>query len=221
VISLDGVRNTDGLLFVSVQCNDDKTACVAPVSNGTDWKIAIRDNAQVFGFEDDHFGYLYLPYRSQEFILGSVDADGAVLRSNAEFTVTQEAQGTYRLSIAGASVASGMLLLNGYGVDGNGDPEHVRMGYEADGDDFIVTCYGLGVSPALSSSAFVFAYIPFDGEWTFENTFGSTNLADFGRFSKAWKTTSADAAYNADWDYDGNNAVDVSDLMQFAAYWLQ
>lgn len=220
LLSLNEIETDDGVLFVTAQCNDDKTACAAP-ANGTQWKVVLRDNTATFGYEDDEFGYLYLPYSNNDVLLGHVNSAGEIVSSNGYFTVTRISTGMYRVSISGGSVDEGMLLLNGYDVNDSDEPMHTRMSYEADGDDFIITCYELGTSPSLADSAFVFGYVPFSSTWTFNNTSKSTDMVSFAAFAKTWQTTYSDSNYDAQWDYDNSGSIDTNDFVKFASNWLQ
>ncbi|MGE4285084.1 MAG: metallophosphoesterase [Phycisphaerae bacterium] len=222
-IKLAGVTPEQGALFVTIQCNDDKTACISRNADNTGWRLVTRDNAQVFGFEDDEFGYLYLPYGSKEFIVAQVNAAGTTEKANGEFTVSKTSTGSYRVTIPGATPATGMLLLNSCDTNSFDEPKHVRMSYEADGDSFVVSAYELGADVQnLSDTAFELAFIPFDRTWTFENTFAAAlTFADFGSFAASWNSVAGDDKFNADWDLNGDNAINTFDLIEFASSWLK
>ena len=221
-VSLEDVTTEDGILFASAQCNNDRTVNVVPVDNK--WVVEITESeasadSKIHSFAND-FGYLYIPYSSSEFILGRVSADGDVVDSNGSFTVAKESTGIYRISVQGCSPADGMLVLNSYGSNADG-PERVLIGYEDDGDDFIV--YTLNILADLEDapivtdvdSDFVFGYVPFDEDANFSTC--RTTLADFSEFASEWLSEVDSSVY----DYDSSNQIDYVDLVHFVECWLK
>jgi len=211
-VSIPGENSlTDGVLMANVFENGDNYALVSPNSDGSGWDLESHDNST--SFEGDPISYVYLPYDSQNLIAGRVDENGSLLSSTnpAEFTLTREGNGTYRLSIPGKSPQTGMLMLNGTGVSGSVDNTVV---YEPDGVTFKIL--GLDMITTAESNAgelvdledteFSFAYIDFNSPPVapgagLEGDFDADNDVDGNDFL-VWQRglgTTHDADDLADW----------------------
>jgi hypothetical protein len=220
-ISLAGVSAKDGVLFVTAQnAAKNTTASAAPSADGTGWDVVTRTNQGAFGYTAERFGYLYLPYNSDQVMIGHVGSNGVVKKSNGRATVTRQDKGVYRVRIPGGSPEQGVLMLNSYGQTA-GAPGHFAMSYAGDRGEFVVTCMELSATQAVNDTDFIFAYIPFDAAWTFHYVQPSTDMNDFASFARTWQRSAQTAGFNNRWDSDGNGLVDIADLMVFVDHWLQ
>jgi hypothetical protein len=220
-VSLAGTSARDGVLFVTAQnAAKNTTASAAPSADGSGWDVVTRTNQGAFGYTAERFGYLYLPYNSEKVMIGHVGGNGMVKKTNGNATVIRQDKGVYRVRIPGGSPEQGVLMLNGYGQTA-GAPGHFAMSYTGDNGEFVVTCMELSATQAVNDTDFVFAYVPFDTNWTFTYIQPSTDMSDFAAFARTWQRNAQSAGFNSRWDYDHNSVVDLTDLMVFVERWLQ
>jgi hypothetical protein len=221
-ISLGSVNPRDGLLFVVAQNSENNTvASAAPSADGVGWDVVTRTNAQAFGYTAERFGYLYLPYHSDKVLIGHLGADGSVLKSNSTVAASRENAGIYRLSIPNAGPDKGMLVLNSCGRSMN-DPACFAVSYAADNGDFVITCTNLSGTPQTADTEVAFAYVPFEEDWAFPFvTDESFDFEEWTAFSKAWLTSTGQAAFDARWDFNDNGSIGLEDLLVFTSHWLR
>jgi hypothetical protein len=220
-VSLSGVSAADGVLFVTAQnIAKNTTASAAPTADNTGWEVVTRTNMGAFGYIAERFGYLYLPYSSDKVMIGHVGSGGVMHKTNGRATVSRLGKGIYQLTIPGGSPEQGVLMLNAYDRT-LGVPGHYAMSYTGDNGDFIVSCMELSATQTMNDTDFIFAYVPFNSDWTFSYIQPSTKMNDFAAFSRVWQTEAQSVSFDSRWDYDNSGVVDTADLMEFLESWLQ
>ncbi len=160
---------TDGFLFAICHNNDDNAYSVLPVAGTNTWIYRQTDN-DADTFENDKFAFVYVPADTPELVAGRFDATGSQLQkveTGAGYSLTQEAAGTYRLSITGFTPTDGSLLVLGSGADASsGNPDNIITSYIADGNDFLIFTRQT-VDFALVDAEFQFVFTPFANPLSF------------------------------------------------------
>jgi hypothetical protein len=167
-LKIPGVHSwDDGMLFTIGGSNSDRVVGAYPFDDGSGWAINIMSNASDYGASvKDDFSFLYMPYTASGLIGGLIERDGNVLRSIGDFTVTYEGDAIYRLSIAGKTPETGMLLLT------NADPvtwampygpqDNILWYYDDGSGDFIIRACDVPECTWFQETRFAFAYIDFE-----------------------------------------------------------
>ncbi len=152
-ITVPGVEDSynDGVLFAIAGGDTDNVTAATPLG-GDLWEVANRDNADdLEQGEDGRFSFLYIPWSTPGLIAGQVLGTGS--RGFGDFSVTPEAAGEWRLSVADQTPETGMLILTV--ADDN------FLSYQADADDFMIHSHDLPAA-TLEDSDFGFVFVPFD-----------------------------------------------------------
>lgn len=147
---------TDGVLLVNHAKNEGNFALSVANPDGT-WELYVKDNfgttANAFALEQDPVAFVFIPKTNTTVVSGKfgLDATGtnAVVLihsgTNDSFAITNLAEGRYRLTIPGASPASGVLITSCEGGFTNNFDNVIS--YEADGDGWIIESRDTGVYP--------------------------------------------------------------------------
>lgn len=154
---------TDGMLFVLGNNNENRVASSAILPEGRGWSVALRENRHdARDAAEGSVSLLYIPYNADNLIGGRVAPDGALRHMAGQPEVRREAAGVYRIRIPGQSPSTGMLILTvaGEGVAENLPDDNI-LSYAADGEHFVVHSRDLP-GLALEDTGFVFAFIAFD-----------------------------------------------------------
>lgn len=164
-LTVPGVdTRSEGLVFANGGANLNNFASAGATADGSRFNIQLRDNASS-NVENGAIGLLYLPYDSENVVMGRVSGTGGVYNQSGNFSVSREGVGTFRLSIAGQDPTTGMLLLTS---DATSDAVDNIISYEADGTDFVIQSRDINSGqPATlqdvgNAPAFGFAFVPFD-----------------------------------------------------------
>jgi len=169
---------TDGLLFTVGASNEDNVTAAVPNPDGG-WRVSVRDNgtspfSNADGFENDDFGFVYVPKNARNLVGGRVegfDAAGEAILDIAagDFELTRNGVGQYSLQIDGVLDAAeeGMLLLTASEPsllsDGELAPLNTYLSYEPDGSEFLIENFQLGPGgPTPIDGGFSFAFLDFD-----------------------------------------------------------
>lgn len=192
-VIIPGVEDTrrQGILFTVHAKNEGNMALVTPAADGSSYVVTTKGNATngsdaaTPGNNDevDPFSFVYLPIGTPGITMASIHGGSgpnvqpdALIKSGSNFTIAWESTGTYRLSIAGQTPNSGVLLVNGFGAtDGTTNiPVDNLVTYQADGNDWLITSRDLpgngtqsgirGLQDALQNQRigyFSFAFLPF------------------------------------------------------------
>ena len=170
-VTVDGINSQeDGILFAVGAANGYNFVSTAPVSSGAGWYVTVRDNtATTFSaLEDNRWSFVYLDYDAPGMIGGRVSADGTVVNSAGDFSMTRISTGVYRLTVDGYTPDDGSLMLSiaELETDGVTRPDDNIITYEDDGNGgFLVNVRDRnGTATVLEDGAFVFAFLPFDGQ---------------------------------------------------------
>ena len=154
---------TSGLIFANGGNNSNNFAAAGATADGARFDIQLHDNASS-GLENGPLGFLYMPYDTENVVMGRVSGTGGLYNKSGDFSVTRDGVGTFRLSITGQNPTTGMLLLTS---DATSDAADNIISYEADGSDFVIQCRDINSGePATlqdvgNTPAFGFAFIPF------------------------------------------------------------
>ncbi|MDZ7617230.1 MAG: PEP-CTERM sorting domain-containing protein [Patescibacteria group bacterium] len=160
-ITIDGAGDTrtSGVLLTTSFGNEDNFTAVQPLADGTGWTVQNRDNSS--SLENGGVNYAFLPYGTENLVAAQVSSAGYILSKTGQFDLVREGAGLYRLSIAGQSVETGVLLLNTTTVGNSSDNFLV---YRGDGNDFLI--HGIDAqnnnTHGLQDTDFVFAFLPFE-----------------------------------------------------------
>ena len=96
---------TDGILLVTHGKNEDNYASSMVNSNNGTWTVYIKDNGtDTSAHEQDPVAFVYIPKTNNFVVSGRFRSDGVPLMYNGaspQFTVTNNAIGTWKLTIPG------------------------------------------------------------------------------------------------------------------------
>lgn len=168
-VALDGVNSlNDGMLFAVSAANGFNYISTAPMTDGSGWEVAIRDNtvAAFNEFESNPWSFAYFDYDAPGLIGGRITSTGSTAQGAGTFTVTRLSTGVYRITIPGYTPSDGVLMLTvaqSETVSGVTAPADNIISYEASGDTFLVNVRDrAGSASNLQNCGFVFAFVPFD-----------------------------------------------------------
>jgi hypothetical protein len=221
------------LFTTSIRSNNTDGPIVNTLSDGTGWKLAMRDNREIdptgavyATVAQSGYNFVVLPDCSRNLIAGQVDgATGAAVRSSGSFTVRRISAGVYGLTIPGQTKTTGALLLQ---VDSAlpadpAQPDRTFLSYDFDAraGEFIINSRELvaGANPygedyPTRDSAFSFAFIDFNnpvqppcpGDW---NCDAAVDFNDLLAFLNDYNAQAPRA------DLNGDGVVDFNDLLAF------
>ncbi|MBN1315524.1 MAG: hypothetical protein JXA42_08650 [Anaerolineales bacterium] len=168
-LELPGVNaHADGVLLTISNCgagtNRNNVTAAAPIPGNLGWSVAIRDAAtgDAEAFEEDRFSYVYVPFSATGLVAARIGADGSILQSTGNCTVTHVAPGMYQLQIFGYTASDGVLLLTLSEYDNVvlAAQDNILV-YEGYANNFYIFSHDL---PGLQEedAAFSFVFIPFD-----------------------------------------------------------
>ncbi len=157
----------DGVLMATMWNNQPKLATVS--QSGSNYTITIYNGVDgTVDTVDGDYGYVYLPYNTENLVAGQAAADGTVISGTGGFTITEGTDTEagfpiWEITIDGVDARTdGVLLLNATGENANGTPA-IAMNWEVgENGEFEVAGYDV-VFATPGRYAFNFAYIPFEG----------------------------------------------------------
>lgn len=155
IVTIPGVVDTrrQGILLANSAQNNNVFALATPVTDGSGFAVHTgQNNANGAALTaDEDFSFVFLPVGTPNMTLArihpgnSAHAAEALVSSGDNITFIREAQGRYRLSIAGQSPSTGSLLLTQHGrhdddqsaSSGNRTSDNLPS-FVADGNDWIL-----------------------------------------------------------------------------------
>jgi VCBS repeat-containing protein len=139
-VTIDGVNSAeDGVLLVTGGENKAQYAAARALSDGSGWVIGVHNNAaDGWAYENEDFGFTYLPKGDTKSTFGRVLSDGSTPVANGDFTLTKLGTGEYKLIVAGHTPADGALVLSAEGLDGANMDNVVSYAPSADGLGWII-----------------------------------------------------------------------------------
>ncbi len=144
---------TNGVLLVTHGKNEQNYALSFANTNGT-WTVYVKDvGSDTDVREQDPVAFVFIPKTNTTVVSGKFDSGGAPLVFSGQtpaFTVTNIAVGTWRLTVAGHSPSSGVLITSPEG--GSSQNQDNIISYRPDGDGWIIQSRDLpGDPPGLQS----------------------------------------------------------------------
>jgi hypothetical protein len=164
---------SDGILFVTGNNNENIVVQTGPAANGDNWDVRVAANSvnhATTGLDRD-WSFLYLPYQTPGLIGGYFDGlTGTTLESSGNFTMSKTATGQYQLTVPGETPQTGMLLLSVAYQANSGviAPDDNILTYEAGpGNTFTINsldlpALGTGPGYGFQDTKFVWAFMSFD-----------------------------------------------------------
>jgi hypothetical protein len=178
-LTVPGADSATAMLFVCGASNEDNVA--AAISLGDGWRVGVRDNG------DDRYGGPQT-FENDDFNFVVVDADGSGLPAGARvvgfdgdtnpltdiscggYTLVRAGVGAYRLTVAGQTPATGVLMLTANASVTLDDPDGILdedaapldhyPSYRPDGDDFIIQIVALDEVNAPADGPYSSAFVP-------------------------------------------------------------
>jgi hypothetical protein len=140
---------TDGILLVTHGKNEDNYASSMVNSNNGTWTVYIKDNGtDTSAHEQDPVAFVYIPKTNNFVVSGRFRSDGVPLIYNGatpQFSVTNTAVGTWKLTIPGHSPSTGVLIISAEG--GMSQNQDNIVSYEPVSDGWIIQARDLPQSP--------------------------------------------------------------------------
>ncbi|HBO42433.1 MAG TPA: hypothetical protein DD670_00530 [Planctomycetaceae bacterium] len=227
-LSIDNINSqTDGMLFAVSAQNGFNFLSTAPLTNGSGWEIATRDNtAAAFDvFEDNPWSFVYVDYDSPGLTGARIAPNGTTIHAAGSFSVSRLSVGVYRISVPGYTPGQGVLLLTIAGFEAGGAitaPGDNIISYEADGSSFLVNIRDRSGSVSnLQDGELVFAFLPYEGRLMpavpgDANYDGVVDSADASILARHWGNTSATWAMG---DFNLDGVITTADASILAANW--
>ncbi|MBN1590583.1 MAG: PEP-CTERM sorting domain-containing protein [Pirellulales bacterium] len=226
-VSLDGIDSQDdGMLFAVGAQNGYNYISTAPLTDGSGWQVAIRDNtATAFdALESAKWSFVYVDYDAPGLVGGRVAETGTVMSGVGSFSLSHPETGVYRITIPGYTPDDGVLMLTvaDMETDGATAPADNIISYEADGSTFLVNLRDRdGADSLLEDASFVFAFLAFDSELMpavpgDANYDGVVDQNDATALASHW---GEENALWADGDFDLDGVVGPKDASIMAAHW--
>jgi hypothetical protein len=155
-LSSFGFSTNSGVLLVNHAKNEGNFALSRANADGT-WELYVKDNygneTNAFSLEQDPVAFVFIPKTNTTVVSGKFGLDDTGTNAtillysgnSPAFAITNFSPGQYRLTIAGQSPASGILITSPEGGYTNNFDNIVT--YEADGDGWIIQSRDTGVYP--------------------------------------------------------------------------
>lgn len=180
-VSIPGVDDTrrQGILLASHASNSNVYTLSTPTAGGDGFNLTTKANNTngSAGTNGGSISFVFVPRNTPGLTMGRAHGGNSAHQASLAFqsgdavSISREAAGRYRLSIAGQSPTTGALLV---GTHGSNDGDNGRASdnvatYAADGNDWIVlaqdlaTLDGNGQDTNESEYYFDFAFLPFSG----------------------------------------------------------
>ncbi len=139
-VKIDGVNSAeDGVLLVTGGENKAQYAAAHALPDGSGWVIGVHNNtSDGYAFENDDFGFTYIPKTDPRAVIGHVLSDGSAPISSGDYTIEHIGTGQYKLLIAGHTPADGALVLSAEGLDGANMDNVVSYAPSPDGKGWII-----------------------------------------------------------------------------------
>lgn len=139
-VKIDGVNSTeDGVLLVTGGENKAQYAAARALPDGSGWVIGVHNNtADGWAYENEDFGFTYIPKDDPRATVGRVMSDGSTPVSDGGYTITKIGTGEYKLVIPGHTPADGALVLSAEGLDGANMDNVVSYAPSEDGKGWII-----------------------------------------------------------------------------------
>ncbi len=158
---------TDGVLLVNHGKNEDNYALSQVNSTNGTWTVYIKDNGtDSSNYEQDPVAFVYIPKTNTTVISGRFQGDGTRLLYSGptpQFSVTNTATGTWRLTIPGHTPSGGVLIISAEG--GLSQNQDNIVSYQPDADGWIIQSRDLpndppGLQGAAAQPIVSFVFIP-------------------------------------------------------------
>lgn len=181
VVTIPGVSDTrrQGIMLAAGGDNNNTYALATPTASGDGFLITTKANNTngSAGVVGEAMTFVFVPRNTPGMTLGRVNGGNSALapfagfQSGDDVTFAWEAEGRYRMSIAGQSPSTGALLVTTHGSN-DGDDGRASdnvITYQADGNDWIILAQDLanlngnGQDTNESEFYFDFAFLPFSG----------------------------------------------------------